>query len=91
MIATLLLVAFVVLMLLGVPIGAALGLAGVAAIALANGKRIEKVPAIPTFAELGLKNFEAATWFGVLAPTTLAPTLSEQIAGDIRAVVSQPA
>ena len=37
MIATLLLVAFVVLMLLGVPIGAALGLAGVAAIALANG------------------------------------------------------
>lgn len=60
------------------------------AIALANGKRIEKVPAIPTFAELGLKNFEAATWFGVLAPTTLAPALSEQIAGDIRAVVSQP-
>ena len=38
MIATLLLVAFVVLMLLGVPIGAALGLAGVAAIALANGE-----------------------------------------------------
>ena len=38
MIATLLLVAFVVLMLLGVPIGAALGSAGVAAIALANGE-----------------------------------------------------
>ena len=36
MIATLLFVAFIALMLLGVPIGAALGLAGAAAIALAN-------------------------------------------------------
>ncbi|HEY4664915.1 MAG TPA: TRAP transporter large permease, partial [Comamonas sp.] len=36
MIATLLFVAFLVLMFLGVPIGAALGLAGAACIALAN-------------------------------------------------------
>ena len=36
MIATLLFVAFVVMMLIGVPIGAALGLAGAACIALAN-------------------------------------------------------
>ena len=36
MIGTLLFVAFIALMLLGVPIGAALGLAGAAAIALAN-------------------------------------------------------
>ena len=36
MIATLLFVAFVVLMMVGVPIGAALGLAGAACIALAN-------------------------------------------------------
>lgn len=60
------------------------------AIALANGKRIEKVPDIPTFAELGLKNFEAATWFGVLAPASLPPALRERISGDIRAVVDQP-
>ena len=60
------------------------------AIALANGKRIEKVPEIPTFAELGVKNFEAATWFGVLAPATLQPALRERISSDIRAVVSQP-
>ena len=36
MIATLLFVAFLAMMLLGVPIGAALGLAGAACIALAN-------------------------------------------------------
>jgi|GEM_PF-6483986 len=36
MIVTLLFVAFIVMMLAGVPIGAALGLAGASAIALAN-------------------------------------------------------
>ena len=60
------------------------------AIALANGSRIEKVPAIPTFAEAGLPNFEAATWFGVLAPAALPQGLRERISRDIRAVVDQP-
>lgn len=60
------------------------------AIALANGKRVEKVPEIPTFAEQGLRNFEAATWFGVLAPASMPPALRERISGDIRAVVDQP-
>lgn len=59
------------------------------AIALANGRRVEKVPAIPTFAEAGLPGFEAATWFGVLAPAALAPPLRERISRDIRAVVDQ--
>lgn len=60
------------------------------AIALANGTRIEKVPDIPTFAEAGMKNFEAATWFGVLAPSSLSQPLRERISKDIRAVVDQP-
>ncbi len=60
------------------------------AIALANGSRVEKVPAIPTFAEAGLKNFEAATWFGVLAPASLSKGLRERISQDIRAAVDQP-
>lgn len=60
------------------------------AIALANGRRVEKVPDIPTFAEAGLKNFEAATWFGVLAPVSLPKGLRERISQDIRAVVDQP-
>lgn len=60
------------------------------AIALANGSRVEKVPAIPTFAEAGLKNFEAATWFGVLAPASLPKGLRERISQDIRAAVDQP-
>jgi len=60
------------------------------AIALANGQRVEKVPDIPTFAEQGVRNFEAATWFGVLAPASMPAALRDRIAGDIRAVVDQP-
>ena len=39
------------------------------AIGLAFDKRIPQLPDLPTFAELGLKNYEAATWFGLVAPT----------------------
>jgi tripartite-type tricarboxylate transporter receptor subunit TctC len=60
------------------------------AIALANGKRVEKVPEIPTFAEQGLRNFEAATWFGVLAPASMPTALRNRISSDIRALVDQP-
>lgn len=60
------------------------------AVALANGSRVEKVPQIPTFAESGMKNFEAATWFGVLAPASMPMPLRERISKDVRAVVAQP-
>ncbi|RZA30672.1 MAG: tripartite tricarboxylate transporter substrate binding protein, partial [Proteobacteria bacterium] len=60
------------------------------ALAVANGTRVEKVPQIPTFAEGGMKNFEAATWFGLLAPASMPRPLREQISKDVRAVVAEP-
>ena len=60
------------------------------AIAIANGTRVEKVPAIPTFAEAGLKNFEFATWFGVFAPASVPKNLRERISKDIQSVVLTP-
>jgi tripartite-type tricarboxylate transporter receptor subunit TctC len=38
------------------------------AIGLANDKRIPQLPDLPTFSELGLKNYDASTWFGLVAP-----------------------
>jgi tripartite-type tricarboxylate transporter receptor subunit TctC len=38
------------------------------AIGLANDKRIPQLPDLPTFGELGLKNYDASTWFGLVAP-----------------------
>ena len=39
------------------------------AIGLAYEKRIPQLPDLPTFYELGLKNYDSATWFGLIAPT----------------------
>ncbi|CAN5450102.1 tripartite tricarboxylate transporter substrate binding protein [soil metagenome] len=52
-------------------------------IALANGKRIGVIASVPTFAEAGMPGFEAATWFGVLAPASMAAPLRERIAADL--------
>lgn len=60
------------------------------AIALANGSRVEKTPQLPTFAEAGMPSFEAATWFGVLAPASMPAVLRDAISQDIRTVVAQP-
>lgn len=38
-------------------------------IGLAYDKRVPQLPDLPTFHELGLKNYDAATWFGLIAPT----------------------
>jgi tripartite-type tricarboxylate transporter receptor subunit TctC len=61
------------------------------AIALANAKRVERVPELRTFGEAGLAGFEAATWFGVLAPASLSPALRTQISEQIVKLVAEPA
>jgi tripartite-type tricarboxylate transporter receptor subunit TctC len=38
------------------------------ALALAAAKRTPTLPEMPTFAEAGLANFEAGSWYGILAP-----------------------
>jgi tripartite-type tricarboxylate transporter receptor subunit TctC len=38
------------------------------ALALAAAKRTPTLPDMPTFAEAGLANFEAGSWYGILAP-----------------------
>jgi tripartite-type tricarboxylate transporter receptor subunit TctC len=38
------------------------------ALALAADKRAPALPDMPTFAEAGLRDFEAGSWYGVLAP-----------------------
>ncbi|MFT3803170.1 MAG: tripartite tricarboxylate transporter substrate binding protein BugE [Burkholderiaceae bacterium] len=38
------------------------------AIGLAYDKRIPQLPDVPTFFELGMKDYDAATWYGLIAP-----------------------
>ncbi|THU05557.1 tripartite tricarboxylate transporter substrate binding protein [Lampropedia puyangensis] len=62
----------------------------VKAIALAHHQRMKSMPEIPTFDELGMKDFLAATWFGTFAPANMDPTLRDKIAADIQSVVALP-
>ncbi|HEX7891753.1 MAG TPA: tripartite tricarboxylate transporter substrate binding protein [Ramlibacter sp.] len=47
------------------------------ALAVAADKRLPQYPDVPTFAELGVKNFEVSNWFGLVAPkNTPAPVIA---------------
>ena len=56
-------------------------------LAVATLKRTAVLPDIPTIDELGIKNFDATTWHGLVAP---ARTPSEVIATLHRALATTP-
>ncbi|MFH5926962.1 Bug family tripartite tricarboxylate transporter substrate binding protein [Roseomonas xinghualingensis] len=60
------------------------------AIALAHPRRMGAIQNVPTFAEAGMADFEAATWFGTFAPARLPEELRTKIARDISAIVAEP-
>lgn len=64
---------------------------GLTALALAHARRMGALPDTPTFAEAGMPDFEAATWFGTFAPAGLPEEIREGIAREIAAIVADPA
>lgn len=48
-------------------------------IGLAFPKRIPQLPNVPTFAELGLKGYEADTWFGLVGPAGMPKDITKKI------------
>ena len=61
------------------------------ALAVAHDKRLTALAEVPTFAEAGMPDFEAATWFGLLAPASVDDAITEKIYRDAAAVVGTPA
>ena len=59
-------------------------------IGLAFPKRIPQLPNVPTFAELGLKNYEADTWFGVVGPANLPKDIVKKIYDASMQVLKDP-
>src|SRR5690606_28457636 len=57
------------------------------ALAVAHGKRVPALAEVHTFAEAGMPGFEAATWFGLLAPASLPPELAQRIYQDVARIV----
>ncbi|MEN4919136.1 tripartite tricarboxylate transporter substrate binding protein [Achromobacter spanius] len=60
------------------------------AIALAHPRRVDAIAQVPTMAEAGMKNFEAATWFGLFAPSTMPADLRQKIYQDVAKIVATP-
>ena len=52
-------------------------------IAVMSSKRSPTLPDVPTVAELGYKDFEANTWFAILAPAKTPPAVLEQLNAEV--------
>jgi tripartite-type tricarboxylate transporter receptor subunit TctC len=59
-------------------------------IGLAFPKRIPQLPNVPTFAELGLKNYEADTWFGLVGPANMPKEIVQKFYDVALAVLKDP-
>ena len=59
-------------------------------IGLAFPKRIPQLPNVPTFAELGLKNYEADTWFGLVGPANLPKDIVKKFYDAAQVVLKDP-
>jgi len=58
------------------------------AVAVAAAQRLKDLPDVPTFIELGNKDFEAYAWTGVFAPARVQPAIVQQVAEAMRAAMT---
>ena len=56
-------------------------------LAVSSKLRSPAAPDVPTFAEAGLRDFEATAWWGVFGPANLPPAIATQLNEAINAVV----
>jgi tripartite-type tricarboxylate transporter receptor subunit TctC len=60
------------------------------ALAITSAERSAAAPDIPTVAETGLPGFEAATWFGVVAPKGTPPAVIDRLNAEILKALDDP-
>jgi tripartite-type tricarboxylate transporter receptor subunit TctC len=58
---------------------------------VASAKRAGVTPNVPTYAEAGYPNFEAASWVGVFAPAATPPEITAKLNATIEEVMKDPA
>ena len=59
-------------------------------LAISSPKRYSRLPQVPTIAESGVKGYEAAQWYGVVAPAGTPAAIVSKLATDVNAIVAQP-
>jgi tripartite-type tricarboxylate transporter receptor subunit TctC len=60
-------------------------------IAVSSTSRSRSLPQVPTMVELGFPEFDASSWFGMVAPARTPPEIVNRIAEDTHAVLRDPA
>jgi tripartite-type tricarboxylate transporter receptor subunit TctC len=71
-------------------LAAQIGSGALRGLAVASDKRATVIPAMPTFAEAGFPNFEAASWVGFFAPAKTSADILAKLNDAIDAVVKEP-
>jgi tripartite-type tricarboxylate transporter receptor subunit TctC len=60
------------------------------ALGIAGQSRAAALPQLPTFGDLGFKNYEAALWYSLLAPARTPPVIVDQINAALVQALQQP-
>jgi tripartite-type tricarboxylate transporter receptor subunit TctC len=60
------------------------------AIAVSSTGRSRSLPDVPTMVELGFPEFDASSWFGMVAPRATPRPIIDKLAEDVHAVLRQP-
>jgi tripartite-type tricarboxylate transporter receptor subunit TctC len=61
------------------------------AMAVSSTARSRSLPDVPTMVELGYPEFDASSWFGMVAPARTPPEIVNRIAEDVHAILRDPA
>ncbi|WP_421994615.1 Bug family tripartite tricarboxylate transporter substrate binding protein [Roseococcus sp.] len=61
------------------------------ALGVTTRQRVPVLPDVPAIAELGFPEYEATTWFGVAAPSTVPDPIKARLRGALAAVQADPA
>jgi len=59
------------------------------AIAVSGRERLDALPEVPTFAQAGVPDYTAPSWYGLFAPKGTSPAVAAQVNAAVREVLSQ--
>jgi tripartite-type tricarboxylate transporter receptor subunit TctC len=59
-------------------------------LAITAPKRIDSIPQVPTFAELGMPKMDYSLWFAIEAPSGTPPSVIKKVHDDIARIVADP-
>lgn len=60
------------------------------ALAITGANRSSALPEVPTMREAGIKDYESATWYGIVAPAATPPEIVNKLSAEVAAIVRQP-